>query len=512
MNTTSITNRFASLLDAPPWVLFILAVVITGNIVSLLVIGIHPDEAYYWTWAIYPDLSYYDHPPMVGWFLWIVDHLLGTNDVTLRLPAFVAWCVGFWVVFTVSTRLYGNRLYGWMAVSLYCLLPVFQAASHIVTPDSPLLLFTSLAFYFLFLATTTDSRCAWLATGVATGLALLSKYNAVLLPAGVFLGMVFMRRGRQQLGRWQPWAGIVLAALVFSPVVYWNYLHDWVSFSYQLGHGVQKVFRLDYLWTYVGGQLGASLLWIFIGMAIASVRLFRFAAIEESAKLYVSILVACFWFPLLFFGYAGSTAIGEVNWPAMAYLPGTILLAGMIGNFLLKASSDAVASKRRKIVAAVLVGSTLVSVLLVNVFRFPIEARQIGLGFMPTNTQLSDTFGWDDLKSRVVLFRKENDLQENCKTYLSAKQIWASMAYRFRDVDQFSVLPGMGTSQYEFWAKQGVLTETPPCMIVERLPHDRDNYAKTREWPGLGRWRLVETFVTPTSDTPRVYGFYLPAK
>jgi len=512
VKTLSTTRRLASIFDAPAWILLILAVVIAGNLISLLVIGVHPDEAYYWTWAIYPDLSYYDHPPMVGWFLWIVDRLLGINDVTLRLPALIAWCVGFWVVFTVSARLYGNRLYGWLAVALYCLLPVFQAASHIVTPDSPLLLFTSLAFYFLFLATTTESRFAWLATGAATGMALLSKYNAVLLPAGIFLGMIFIRDGRRQLGRWQPWAGIALAALVFSPVVYWNYINDWVSFSYQLGHGVQKVFRLEYLWIYIGGQLGATLLWIFAGMAIASFRLVRPGAVSEPAKLYVAILVACFWFPLLFFGYAGSTAIGEVNWPAMAYLPGTILLAGMIGNFLLKASSDAVSNKRRKIVAAVLVGSTLVSVLLVNVFRFPVEAKQAGLGFMPTNTQLSDTFGWNLLKNRIVDFRKKNQLAQNCKTYVSTKYIWASMVYRFRDVEQFAILPGMGTSQYEFWAKKGVLTEAPPCMVVERLPHDRDIYAKTREWPGLGRWRLVETFVTPTSDTPRVYGLYLPAK
>ena len=27
------------------------------------------DEVYYWTYAMFPDWSHFDHPPMVGWFM-----------------------------------------------------------------------------------------------------------------------------------------------------------------------------------------------------------------------------------------------------------------------------------------------------------------------------------------------------------------------------------------------------------------------------------------------------------
>jgi len=27
------------------------------------------DEVYYWTYALYPDWSHFDHPPMVGWII-----------------------------------------------------------------------------------------------------------------------------------------------------------------------------------------------------------------------------------------------------------------------------------------------------------------------------------------------------------------------------------------------------------------------------------------------------------
>ena len=79
----------------------------------------------------------------------------------------------------------------------------------------------------------------WLLFGLFVGLALLSKYTAVLLPASFAMAMLFSRSGRKLYRR--PWiylSGIV-AALVFSPVVWWNATHHWASFSYQFHHGTE---------------------------------------------------------------------------------------------------------------------------------------------------------------------------------------------------------------------------------------------------------------------------------
>ena len=159
---------------APRWILFILVLVTVGNLVSVFAIDIHPDEAYYWAWSVYPDLSYLDHPPMVGWMIWIVDKLVGINNFTLRLPALLSWAVAIFCIYKISSKHYGDQLYGWLAAAIFSILPVFQAASHIITPDTPLLLFTVLAYYFLFDAVTAGSPRPWVITGVMTGLGLLS--------------------------------------------------------------------------------------------------------------------------------------------------------------------------------------------------------------------------------------------------------------------------------------------------------------------------------------------------
>jgi len=32
---------------------------------------LHPDEAYYWLWSRHLDIAYYDHSPLVAYFIWI---------------------------------------------------------------------------------------------------------------------------------------------------------------------------------------------------------------------------------------------------------------------------------------------------------------------------------------------------------------------------------------------------------------------------------------------------------
>jgi len=507
--STSLDFPANHLRSAPWWILLILILVMIGNITSIFAIDIHPDEAYYWAWSVYPDASYVDHPPMVAWMIWLSGKIFGINNFTLRLPALLSWLVGLICVYRISEKLYKNKLHGWLAVAIFSILPVFQAASHIITPDSPLLLFVALTYYFLLPAQVNGSTRNWYLAGAMTGLGLLSKYNAVLLPGIVFIGLISTEDGRRQLKQGAPWLAILFAAILFLPVIYWNYENDWMSFAFQLGHGVGSRFSLANIGVFLGGQLGAALIWIMLLMMLASFRLA--SRFKDSRKTYLVTLVSGFWVPLLFFGYASGTTVGQVNWPAMAYFPGTILLAGMFGNYIL---ADLQKGKRNPkiVVASVLIFSCLFSVTLINVFRFPIQAKQFGLGFLPTNTQLSDTFGWSELKKKIEEVRKNRHLDSGCRIYLSTRYMWGSMIYRFRDIEHFAMLPGTKISQYPFWVSKHRFSDREPCLAIVRLPLKDKNYPVIRKWEGLGKWHLIDTLETPTSDTPRIYGFYLPVK
>jgi hypothetical protein len=50
------------------------------------------DEVYYWTYALFPNLSHFDHPPMVGILAQLSTfNLWLTDDFFLRFDALVAW-------------------------------------------------------------------------------------------------------------------------------------------------------------------------------------------------------------------------------------------------------------------------------------------------------------------------------------------------------------------------------------------------------------------------------------
>jgi dolichol-phosphate mannosyltransferase len=68
---------------------------------------------------------------------------------------------------------------------------------------------------------------------VCLGLGLLSKYTIVLLGFSILLFMIIDPHSRHWRTRVEPYAAVLLAALIFSPVIVWNARNDFVSFAFQ---------------------------------------------------------------------------------------------------------------------------------------------------------------------------------------------------------------------------------------------------------------------------------------
>jgi hypothetical protein len=93
-----------------------------------------------------------------------------------------------------------------------------------------------------------------LMSGVAVGLAMLSKYTSVFLWFGALLFILL--RKRSWLRSASLYFALVISILVFLPVLVWNFRNDFVSFAFQgsragfFGGG----FRIDYFLTELGGE------------------------------------------------------------------------------------------------------------------------------------------------------------------------------------------------------------------------------------------------------------------
>lgn len=156
------------------------------------------DEAFFHEWANFPDWAYYDHPPMVGWLLWLLTragHDAGIiRSATVLLTPLIAWGVVKTVQLLESPRASAPSATAWLAGAAYLSLPVSWYFVF-VTTDTPLVFFMAVSCYAFVRALKQDSLTWLFAAGLLLGLAFMSKYFAALL--GFAMGWAVLWRPRR---------------------------------------------------------------------------------------------------------------------------------------------------------------------------------------------------------------------------------------------------------------------------------------------------------------------------
>ncbi|MBI4564299.1 MAG: efflux RND transporter permease subunit [Planctomycetes bacterium] len=217
---------------------------------------LHMTEAYYWLYAQHPSLSYFDHPGMVGWMIWISTTLFGNGELGVRMMGILASGMTVWLAFLTGRHLYGERV-GRLAAFLVGLVPLTVRAT-MAMPDTPLLLFWMAALWALAKALQGRDRRWWYAAGVLVGAAMLSKYYALFLPLGIVIFLLLSPTHRFWLRRREPWFATLLALLIFLPCLVWNAQHGLESFIYQT---VGRFAEIRGAWERASLVIGAGYFW-----------------------------------------------------------------------------------------------------------------------------------------------------------------------------------------------------------------------------------------------------------
>ena len=399
----------------------ILAVALV-NIAYNATLPLHYDEAYYWVWTQRLDFSYFDHPPMIAWLLWVVGHL-GQTEAVLRLVPVACLSGAVWLMWRLTENVWG-RATARYALLLLLGLPILQIGYLLATPDAPLALFWAAALYSAQRALQEEGSAWWLAAGAAGGAAMLSKYTAVLLLPVLFL-IVLLYQPRT-LRRPGFWGALVAAVLVFLPVLYWNSLHDWASFRFQYGHGMDapKVLRLPLFFDFWGAQAAIVNPVFFFALFYFSWRYLKVNVQKwQSALLWLSC-----WIPLAFFGYAALFKKAEANWPVPAYLGGMALLAYWLQK-----------KQARKWLAA---GLGL-SLLLVGLAKFPEAAP-----WLPPKANLKvQQFIGNDVFAQGQPWLQEDVRWVLSDSYQNASLVW----YYLPGKPAVHVVTPARISMYDYW-------------------------------------------------------------
>ncbi len=194
------------------------------------------DEVYYYTYALFPAWSHFDHPPMVGWFIQLFSaNFFMHSQLLLRLSSIVLAAVNTWLMFELGRKINNERT-GLYAAALYTAsIYTSLIVGVFIMPDTPQIFFWILSLYLMLdilpdKETSQSSKRNFLLLGVLIGFGMLSKYTSVFLWSGVFLYLLFYNRN--WLKSVSLYISGLISLLIFSPVLWWNNKNHFISFTF----------------------------------------------------------------------------------------------------------------------------------------------------------------------------------------------------------------------------------------------------------------------------------------
>ena len=274
------------------------------------------DEAYFVWWGWKPDWGFYDHPPMIGWWLAALS-LAGQSEAWLRLPVIVQPAVLALAVYWALPRLapgVGEERRLWAAL-LVLLAPV-SVWNVFVTTDTPLVYFSVLSGLAWIRAAREDGDGAWrwyLAAGLLLAGAVLSKYFAAILGFAYLVDVVRRRTAAA-------WRGLAIAYACTLPALalmaWWNAGHCWPNYMFNFVNRHE-----DAGWSLKTPLLYALTLAYVLGPPVLWLAWRRRAAAAAPRILALGTLA---WLPFLLF--AGLSLVKQVglHW-LLAFVPFTLI-------------------------------------------------------------------------------------------------------------------------------------------------------------------------------------------
>lgn len=200
----------------------IVGLVLLAKLIILALVPLTGDEAYFIKWASHLSSGYYDHPPMVGWLIYLMS-FISDDIIFFRLFSFMAAITVAFSIYKIA-QLYIDENKVYLIFLLFLVSPV-DILMSLFTNDIPLVLFGTLGTQFFLYSLKKEQTVRYgLLAGLFLGSAFLSKYFSVFLffSLFVFAIMVYKTKSIKTLLVAMP---IVLLAIAQN--MYFNYNCCW---------------------------------------------------------------------------------------------------------------------------------------------------------------------------------------------------------------------------------------------------------------------------------------------
>lgn len=203
------------------------------------------EEAYCWSFALFPKLSYLEGTPVVGWLIQLTTcNLAFNNEFFVRLGAIFTSAICTWLIYLLGKRICNQSAGFYAAVlytaSLFCSVTQGLFIGH----QTPQLLFVLLSLYFLHeglivkyyqgLESRNISNLSLIMGGIFIGISTLSHLSSILLWAGAFVYILLFER--KTLGRPYLYLSLLITFIIILPLFSWHDTRLFLGTESSLNH------------------------------------------------------------------------------------------------------------------------------------------------------------------------------------------------------------------------------------------------------------------------------------
>lgn len=401
---------------------------------------LYSEEAQYWLWSKNLSCSYYSKPPLIAFVNFLSTSVLGDTEIGVRINAIIIGLILPILVYRFAYTIFTNHHIAFTAAMILIAMPFYHYISLFFTTDSLVTLFWLLTMMYFYAASEKNKVNDWIWAGCFLGLAIMSKYTALLFYPAVFLYVLFFKK---QLFKNKGLYLFVAVSVIFCiPILIWTIKHDYVNIKHLLPlMGVDKK-TLPFengilnILEYLGGQF-LVLSPLFLLPAFIFMLRKKNRGIFKPYSLQIQYLFLPLLFVWLFFVPIAYKRI-EANWLFFAYGTAPIPLGYLYSKYFnfryLKIS----------------IGVTFVLI----VFMFcPVLFDLFGMSnvYSANNDTLQRMYGWEELGEKVSGLINESadtDVFILSDNYHVASEL---AFYTVNNPQTYCINPGRRMNQFDMW-------------------------------------------------------------
>ncbi len=394
-----------------------------------------PQEAYYWNYAQHLSPGYLDHPPLVAATIYAGEAILGHNVWGSRFGAFIYGII-FIVIFYRYARLQVDQTSALLATSFALLLPYyFLGSGFLITPDAGLSLAWVMAIYFFYRVLINDESRAWYGVGVAMGIGMLSKYSIALLAPAALMFILIDAQARRHLLMKEPYIAVVIAVLIFSPVIYWNATNDWASFAFQAIDRFKRVpqFSLDIMLTHVLSMVTPlpllALIYLFPAKVVREEGVLQ-PSLVSPFKPRIRLFIGSFLLlPLSVFAWNALENEPRYNWTGPLWITILPMLAWLTINAGL-IRWRAIGLLLNKFTAPLLFT-------LISLYSILLHSLSIGLPGIPFPSGTARLLGWHEVSRNILVIQEQLPVSADKVTVIGMDKYFISSKLAYYGTEDF---------------------------------------------------------------------------